>query len=201
MLTRVSNIEVYRDWMHWAPLFDGDEEPTIEQIVGRITKDEPSEQMKAGSAFHVGMERAALGGSYDRFEVDGYKFLLPEAELELSPIREMRAFKDYGDLTVAGKVDSIDGRIVMDHKTTGRVDLDRYLDGCQWRFYLDIFGADIFRWHIFEITETDPKVYRVKAPQVLEITRYPELHDDCAGLASDYLAFARQMNLPDARID
>lgn len=202
MLTRVSNIEVYRDWMHWSPLFDGQEEPTIEQIVDFIVKDGPTEQMKAGSAFHLGMERAAEGSSHDRFEVDGYTFLLPDVELELSPIREMRAFKDYGDLTVTGKVDCIDGRVVMDHKTTGKVDLDRYLEGCQWRFYLDIFEADVFRWHVFEIKQqNEPMTYRVSAPQILEMTRYPELHDDCVKLAADYLEFARQMNLPDARLD
>lgn len=201
MLARVSNIEVYRDWMHWSPLFDGDVEPTVEEIVARITKDEPSEQMLVGTAFHLAMERAAAGSSYERFEADGYTFLLPDAEIELSTIREMRAYHAYGDLTVTGKVDSIDGRIVMDHKTTKTVDFDRYLEGCQWRFYLDIFGAEIFRWHIFQIKEQEARVYKVSAPQVLEARRYPELHADCEVLAAEYLGFARQVGLPDARLD
>ena len=200
MLTRVSNIEVYRDWMHWSPLFDGDVEPTVEQIVDRITKDEPSEAMKAGSAFHLALENAQ-NGSHAEFAADGYMFRLPDAELSLPDIRELRAYQAYGDLTVTGKVDGLDGKIIIDHKTTAKVDLDRYLEGCQWRFYLDIFEADVFRWIVWPIREVATRVYAVAEPQVLEARRYPELHQDCVALADEYLAFARQMNLPNARID
>ena len=66
------------------------------------------------------------------------------------------------------------------------------MEGCQWRFYLDIFGADIFRWNIFEIREVAPQEYHVAEPQVLTAYRYPELHRDCEALAADYLDFARK---------
>ncbi len=200
MLARVSNIEVYRSWMNWAPLFDGDVEPTVEEIVDRIVKDEPSEAMKAGTAFHLAMERAEEG-SHGEFAADGYIFRLPDADLSLPGVRELRAYHSYGDLTVTGKVDGLDGKVVIDHKTTSKVDLERYLDGCQWRFYLDIFEADVFRWYVWPIREIATRVYAVSEPQTLEARRYPELHQDCAALAEEYLAFARQMNLPDARID
>lgn len=201
MLARVSNIEAHRRFMNWKPLFDGDEEPSVEQLVRSITVDEPSENMKAGSAFHKALETADEGSSHSEFRVDGFAFLLPDAELALPPIRELRAFHRYGDLSVTGKVDCIDGRVVIDHKTTSRVDFERYLEGCQWRFYLDIFGADVFRWHVFALKEAGERTYQVSAPQILEARRYPELHQDCERLAEDYLAFALQMNLPDARIE
>ena len=44
MLARVSNIEAYRRWQNWKPLFDGDEEPSLEDFVRSITTDEPSEK-------------------------------------------------------------------------------------------------------------------------------------------------------------
>jgi hypothetical protein len=200
MLTRVSNIEAHRRWMNWQPLFDGDEEPSLDDLVRQITTDEPSEAMMAGTAFHAALERAG-DGAHETFVAMGYRFELPDGDIALPAVRELRAFKAYGDLQVTGKVDCIDGQVVMDHKTTSRCDVERYLQGCQWRFYLDIFGADVFQWHIFEIKELEPKVYRVSMPQILRAYRYPELHQDCALLAGEYLAFAKAQNLPDARID
>lgn len=189
MLARVSNIEAYRQWKNWQPLFDGQEEPTVEDLVRFITTDEPSEAMKAGTAFHKAMELAG-DGSHDQFQADGYQFLLPEAELSLPAIREMRAFGTYGALTVTGQVDAVEGRIVTDHKTTGRFDPERYLTGCQWKFYLDLFGADEFRWNVFVLKELEEHVYSVAAPQALTATRYPEMREHCEALAADYLAFA-----------
>ena len=200
MLTRVSNIEVYRSWCNWYPRFEGEEEPSVEDIVARITTDAPSEAMQAGTAFHAAIENAGYG-EHETFEAMGYKFQLPDAEIALPITREMRAFKAYGSLSVTGKVDCLDGKIVEDHKTTSKIDLVRYLEGCQWRFYLDIFGADVFQWFIFKLKELEPKVYSVEAPQVLRAYRYPELHQDCERLAAEYLAFATQMNLPDAKVD
>lgn len=200
MLTRVSNIEAYRKWLNWKPLFDGDEEPSLDDLVRQLTVDEPSEKMQAGTAFHAALERAG-DGAHETFVAMGYRFELPDADLALPALRELRAFKTYGDLQVTGKVDCLDGKIVEDHKTTSKVDFERYLEGCQWRFYLDIFEANVFQWHIFELKELEPKVYRVSAPQILRAVRYPELHQDCVRMAEEYLAFARQMNLPDARID
>lgn len=191
MLARVSNVEAYRQWKNWQPLFDGQEEPTVDDLVRFITAGEPSEAMKAGTAFHKAMELAG-DGSHDEFEANGYRFILPEAELTLPAIREMRAFGTYGGLTVTGQVDAVEGKIVIDHKTTGRFDPERYLNGCQWKFYLDLFGADEFRWNVFVIKELESLTYSVAAPQSLKACRYPEMHDHCEALAAEYRAFAEQ---------
>lgn len=189
MLARVSNIEAFRQWKNWRPLFEGQEEPTVEDLVRFITTDEPTEAMKVGTAFHKAME-LAQEGSHETFEANGYTFLLPDAELVLPAIREMRAYSAYGGLTVTGQVDAVEGRIVFDHKTTSKFDPERYLDGCQWKFYLDLFGADEFRWNVFVIKEVEPQVYSVAAPHVLAAYRYPGLHSDCRALADDFLEFA-----------
>ena len=191
MLARVSNIEAYRQWKDWTPLFEGQEEPTIEDLVRFITVDEPSEAMKAGTAFHKAMELVGEG-SHDTLEANGYRFLLPECELALPSIREMRAYGNYGGLTVTGQVDGVEGKLVLDHKTTGKFDPERYLNGCQWKYYLDLFGANEFHWNIFVIKELEPLVYSVAAPQVLTTHRYPEMHDYCAALAAEYLEFAQE---------
>ncbi len=197
MLARVSNIEAYRRWKNWRPLFDGQEEPTVEDLVRFITVDEPSEAMRAGTAFHRAMELAE-DGEQNEFEANGYRFILPDAELSVPSVRELRAYGFYGDLGVTGQVDALHGNIVFDHKTTSRFDPERYLDGCQWKFYLDLFGADQFVWNIFILKEEEPQVYRVEKPQSLKACRYPGLRGDCEALAADYLEFAREhLSLPE----
>jgi hypothetical protein len=190
MDARVSNIEAFRRWRDWKPWGDNDEEPTIDDLVRHITLDEPSEAMKAGKALHKALEHSAPG-EFDTLSADGYTFHLAGGEIVLPEIREVRSARNYGSLMVTGKADCVRGLTVTDHKTTARFDAESYLAGCQWKFYLELFGADVFQWNVFEIKETDPKVYRVGEPQILKAYRYPEIGRDCADLAAEYLQFAR----------
>lgn len=189
MLARVSHIESFRRWRIWTPLFEDQPEPTLDDLIKSITVDEPSEAMLAGTAFHKALELASAG---DHFELsaNGYTFMLRGGELALPEIREMRAFSNYGDLTVTGQVDAVVGKAIFDHKTTKSFDAERYLSGAQWKFYLDLFGADVFQWNVFEMKELGEKTYGVGAPHALKAYRYPDLHRDCAALAADYLDFA-----------
>lgn len=182
MLARVSNVEAFRQWRER-------EDQSVEDLVRFITVDEPSETMQAGTAFHKALELAS-NGAHDTLSANGYTFHLAGGILEMPSIRELRAYRQYGALTVTGQVDGLHGRVVVDHKTTARCDPERYLGGCQWKFYLDIFGADVFRWNIFEVKEVEPQVYEVAEPQVLTAYRYPEMHAYCERLAGEYLEFA-----------
>lgn len=184
MLARVSNIDAFRRWRE-------DDDQTVEDLVRFITVDEPTEAMKAGTAFHKALETAGYG-DHRVLEAEGYTFLLDGGLLELPALRELRAYGQYGGLAVTGQVDGLHGRIVIDHKTTSRFDPERYLNGAQWKFYLDLFGANVFRWHVFEITELAAREYRVAPPQVLTTYRYPEMHTYCQQLAAEYLDFANQ---------
>jgi hypothetical protein len=141
------------------------------------------------------MEHAEFGAHFE-LAANGYTFMLRGGEVELPPIREMRAYKQYGELEVTGQVDGIHGRSIIDHKTTKRFDAERFLAGAQWRYYLDIFEADTFQWFVFELKELGKKVYDVSGPQVLTAYRYPGLHEDCASLAADFVRFAR-FHLPE----
>jgi hypothetical protein len=184
MLARVSQIETYRRWR-------SDEDATTEDLIHRITDFQPTPAMEAGTAFHRALE-LAQPGEFDCLEVNGYSFLLPSAELALPEIRELRTFKRYAGLTVTGQVDALHGTRVEDHKTTASFRPDGYLEGCQWRFYLDLFDADVFRWNVFEIKHLKDKTYQVQAQHTLEQYRYPGLHEDCAALASEFAAFLRE---------
>lgn len=184
MLARVSNIETFRRWR-------ADPDAIASDLVARLRDFEPTEAMLAGTAFHKCMEDA-IPGEYDRLEANGYTFILPDASIALPAIRELRCYGQYGLLEVTGQVDALYGKRVEDHKTTAYFNADGYLEGCQWRFYLDLFGADVFRWNVFELrpVKGQDKTYEVGEPQTLEQYRYPGLHDDCMALAAGYYDFA-----------
>ena len=93
MLARVSNIEALRRWRL-------NEEP-VEDLVRWITTDNPTPAMLAGTAFHKALELAEPG-DFDRLQANGMTFIMPDAEIALTEIREMRAERQYGPLTVSG---------------------------------------------------------------------------------------------------
>lgn len=186
MIFRVSEVESYRQWLE-------DEEAELEPLLARLRGEiPPSPDMEAGTAFHKALE-LSKPGEFEQIEGNGYTFLFPqEAQIELPNVREIRASKQYGGITITGCVDVLDGLRIEDHKTTGRFDPDRYLAGVQWRYYLDIFGAYIFRWNVYEIEQLRERVYSVKPPQFLTQYRYPRLHADCEALALSLEQFARK---------
>lgn len=188
MLARVSNLEAFRYWQVA-------EDQSVEDLIERLTTFQPTENMLAGTAFHKALE-VAKPGEYDRLHANGYTFIMPDGEIELPPIRELRAYGNYGPLQVTGCVDILKAKRVRDHKTTGRFDAERYLTGYQWRYYLDLLDADVFEWDVYEIRELEPRVYEVADPQRLTQYRYPGLHDDCARLAAQFYEFA-SVHMPD----
>jgi hypothetical protein len=196
MTFRVSEVESFRQWRD-------DEDADLETLLARMRgQGGESAAMRAGTAFHKALELAPTGAAYSSIAALGYTFnIAGEFELALPTIREVRASKTYtvGDvaLTVSGQLDAIEGRRIEDHKTTGRFDPERYLTGYQWRLYLEIFGADLFRWNVFEIAVTDdPLVWEVFAAHRLEQYRYPGMPGDCEKLVADLAQFARK-HLPE----
>lgn len=190
MLARVSSLETFRRWRL-------DESASPAQLVERLTNFEPTEAMQAGTALHAALE-VAQSGDFATLEANGYTFIMPDADIAIPSVREVRASGEYGPLTVTGKFDALHGNRIEDHKTTGSFRPDGYMEGCQWRFYLDIFGCDIFRWNVFEVRADrgEPKTYHVKPPHFLEQCRYPGMHDDCMSLAHEFHEFAERF-MPD----
>lgn len=184
MIHRVSFVEHWRKWK------DADD-----ATLADLFHNPESEAMAAGTAFHKALELAA-DGEYTELQAHGYLFTIPEnIVVEAAPVRELRCFKTYSvdglPVTITGQVDQMAGLRIDDHKTTGRFDPDRYLSGYQWRLYLDIFGADVFRWNVFEIDEVDFKTYAVRGSHRLEQYRYPDLGKDCQSLIEDFARFMR----------
>lgn len=179
MLARVSSLETFRRWRE-------NEDTDAQTLIDSLTLDEPTDAMKAGTAFHAALERASEGITHVLTD-GGYSFDFDiDAEISLPELREIRATSKYGPLLVTGKFDALDGRTIIDHKTTAHFDAERYVSGYQWRYYLDIFGCNTFRWNVFEIREIEPRTYMVQSYHRLEQSRYPGMHEDCMRLALEF---------------
>lgn len=197
---RVSEVESFRQWRD-------DEDADLSVLLSRLRgQSEASAAMLAGTAFHKALELAAAK-DHHQLTALGYTFhFAGDFELAIPVIREVRAGKTYvGEdfaITVSGQLDTIEGKRVEDHKTTGRFDPERYLGGYQWRLYLDIFGANLFRWNVFEICEAEAAQeeaglhWSVHAHHTLEQFRYPGMEADCQRLVADLAAFTRE-HLPE----
>lgn len=93
------------------------------------------------------------------FDIDGNNVILdvPQCRTALDyrnehegAFHEVRMFKDYGEAIVTGKADMIDGLEIRDIKTKFSTPRDtEYTKSCQWRYYLDLFGADTFHYDLF----------------------------------------------------
>jgi hypothetical protein len=181
--------------------FNETDDMELAELIARLKHLMPSsEAMEAGTALHKALETAEPG-DHKGFTSDGFTFSFEtDAEIDLPAIREMKQTRDYqlGDVlvTVVGKVDAIHGRRIDDHKFTAKFDPDRYLDSYQWRLYLEIFGADLFRWNIFEAIESAPKNYLIRNFHKLEQRRYPGMTEDVERELRAFVAFAED-HLPE----
>lgn len=190
MIFRVSHADMFRSWLE-------DDDSDVGWLLNALSSDEPTPAMLKGTAFHKALELAP-DGDFDELSANGYTFIFDgDFSMPRPQIREIRHAKNYGGISISGQVDAVSGGLVVDYKSTAHFDAEKYQRGYAWRFYLDIFRANLFRWNIFEMSETDELMtYRVTALHVMEQFRYPELEQDCRALAHKLRDFARQYLTP-----
>jgi hypothetical protein len=205
---RVSNLAAYARWKDT----DGDD---LNWLYQSIYGTEQTPAMERGTAFHAALEIAKTG-EFPTVSAMGYTFAFTcDAQVVLPRTREIRMGKDYGGIIVSGKCDGVSGRVIDDHKTTSQFDAEHHLEGWQHNFYMDIFDADEFRWHCWEMrlikdeyrTSEEPEFrdppplketipYEVYAYHLLKQYRYPEMERDCRGLAQEFLEFVTRLGWP-----
>ena len=117
---------------------------------------------------------------------------------------EIKDIKDYGRAVIVGVADMIDGLDIRDIKTKYSAVTDKdYIDSCQWRYYLDIFGADTFYFDLFifngynkdkhkgdvrglELNRHDPSIV---------CYRYPDMENDNLVLLNQFMDWAEDREL------
>ena len=117
---------------------------------------------------------------------------------------EFRGYKDYGRAIVTGCADMIDGVEIRDIKTKYSAPSDAdYINSCQWRYYLDIFGADVFHFDLFVFNgyKKEKHGYDVRGLELTRHTppitcyRYPEMENDNLTLLNQFMDWAEARGL------
>ena len=189
-IVRVSTLEGFRWWQN--------SDLDWEWYLNR-EKEGANEKMLAGTAFHEFMETIP-SGEFDSFQQDGHTFVFDcSVDVALPQISEIRTSKQYGNLTVTGKCDGLSGLTISDYKLIigHAIDGEQYMESYQWRYYLDLFEANIFRYIVFEAREMegespDSSYYKITDVHTLLQYRYPGLRDDCERLAKEFSETMRE---------
>lgn len=191
----VSTVDAYRFWREH-------EDAPVEELIAKLRglKTPESRPMALGKAFHKALELSTIG-VFDVLESDGFVFEFPcDVCLSLPELREVKAEKVYfvagHYVEVVGVVDTLDGRSVEDHKTTAKFDAERFSDSYQWRLYLDMFDADVFRWNVFEIKDEGGALIEIRSFHPLTQYRYPGMGADVNAMLCEVLAFV-ESHAPD----
>lgn len=148
------------------------------------------------------------------FDVDGYKVVLdiPQIKVALAyreqypdVFHEIREYKDYGDCVVTGCADMLRATEIRDIKTkfSSKFDDSDYMDSCQWRFYLELFGLDTFHFDLFIFDDYDEKKhgYDVRGLNLhryepaITCYRYPTMEQDNRYLLKEFLKWVEYRNL------
>lgn len=147
------------------------------------------------------------------FRIDGNDVVLDNAQCRVAldyrrehpcAFHEVRLYKDYGKAVVTGQADMIDGLELRDIKTKFSPIRDSdYINSCQWRFYLDMFGADTFHFDLFSFEgyKIDRHGYDVRGLTLTRRTpaitchRYKRMEQDIRMLLGQFLEWAEERQL------
>lgn len=147
-----------------------------------------------------------------RFSIDGHDVILDISQCRVAldyrdehpqAFHEIRQYKDYGDAVVTGCADMIDGIEIRDIKTKFSPPSDTsYVDSCQWRFYMDLFGADTFHFDLFlfngynkERHGYDVRGLSLTRREPITVYRYAGMEQDNANLLNQFLSWAKDREL------
>ncbi len=147
-----------------------------------------------------------------KFDIEGHEVILdvPQCKVALEyraehpqAFHEIREYMDFGNAVVTGCADMIDGLEIRDIKTKYSVPNDKdYADSCQWRFYMQLFGADVFHFDLFIFDGYNPDKHGgdvrglpLTRREPITVYRYPGLEQDNINLLHEFLQWAEDRNL------
>lgn len=173
------------------------------------------EKVPAGerSFLYYGKEQKEPVPCGRKFNIDGYNVVLDVNQCQVAldyrnehpnAYHEIRLYKDFGDAIITGCADMIDGMEIRDIKTKYSYpsDID-YINSCQWKFYLELFQADVFYFDLFVFERYDKNKhgYDVRGlplkryEPAITCYRYEGMEQDNINLVHSFLEWAEYRNL------
>ena len=119
-------------------------------------------------------------------------------------ISEVSSGKVYktrlGDVMINGTLDVLHGVEIRDIKCRfSSLDPSDYVESSQWKFYLDIFDCDTFKYDVFEYKNYKSGLNVSRCGLVrhepIPCIRYAALEHDCTLLVSDFLDYIESRGL------
>lgn len=180
---------------------------TVEDFIRRLREPvEENEAMRRGTAFHSFIESESDGAAAAGYpDLGGYTFstaaphlkhdlVLPD-EFEVSGRFDVFA-RDDTVITVTGRADGLarypgGGGLIMEYKTTRRIDPETYFGSAQWRLYLRMWPEfDAVRYDVFQLAapRSHPKQVTITDHWHVELARYGALHAEMDDLVRRYAA-------------
>lgn len=215
-IVRVTQIEAFRKYLANGEhdYYEITEQSVIDSITGKFKGNEYS---RIGTAFHSIVENGephfADPAEGCVIDVDDHGVMFNAKQLQvalnyrdehLGAFHEVRRYKDYGRAIVTGCADMIDGIEIRDIKTKYSTPSDKdYIASCQWRYYLDIFGADVFHFDLFmfEGYKIDKHGYDVRGLSLkrhfppITCYRYPNIEADNIALLNAFMDWVESRGL------
>lgn len=185
--TRVTKLQAFNlfrseDWFN--------SEKLIDQISGTH---EVNKAMKLGTDFHKMIENRPLKKSIGIFSEEViYEINAIEEDCAREVEGELIIPIEQGSLIVSGHADAIKGNMVIDYKTTlAEPHIDMYFDSYQWRLYLLMFDAKVFKYDFFKLSYNkavkDQEIYTATRLDPLYLYAYKDMFKDCQRLAQDFV--------------
>ena len=215
-IVRTTAIEAFRRYLANGEndYYEITEQSVIDSVTGEF---KGSEYTRIGTAFHsvVQYGEPCYADSQDgcMIDVDDHAVRFNEEQLKIAldyrnehpnAYHEYRGYRDYGRAIVTGCADMIDGVEIRDIKTKYSTPSDAdYINSCQWRYYLDIFGADVFHFDLFVFNgySKEKHGYDVRGLELTRHTppitcyRYPEMENDNLALLNQFMDWAEARGL------
>ena len=202
-LIRATQLEAFRKYIEQSDYasYEITEQSVIDSISGAF---EGNTYTRIGKAFHKIVEEGTP--QCEKVEAGERTFLYYGKEQKEHPdaFHEIRLYKDFGDAVVTGCADMIDGVEIRDIKTKYSTPSDAdYINSCQWRFYLQLFNADVFHFDlfVFEGYDKEKHGYDVRGIPLkrygpaITCYRYDGMEQDNYNLLRSFLEWAEYRDL------
>jgi len=169
----------------------------------------PTPSMEKGTAFHNIIENPEkyYNPESNSYISRGYEYdysMIKERVLPLFNHEypfEVKTTKIYKlphgeEVEVVGMADQLVGNMTIDIKTTwGTFQYEYYSKSYQWRYYLDMFESDIFRYMVFQLYDSSKIGIILKGVHDFYFSPYTGMHADIMNLLEDFVAYIKLRKL------
>lgn len=174
-------VSILDSWMCFAHPREEYMEIDLDEFMARLLKRQPeTPEMRAGSAIHEVLERAAVGDEIGSITANGVVFHFDgDFVVTAKPEREGAIIEKVyptmvGPVLLRGRTDARTDEVTDYKLTFSTFDAERYAESLQWKSYLDMTGRKRFRYEVFTAKWDGPEVI-VRDQHSLTLWAYPEM--------------------------